>query len=272
MNILKKSIFGYILYGIFITAVFLFLLFPSDLVRSRLEAAFLSSGLMLKTESVKPALPLGIKFKPISVRSAASDSVPFQGERLDVQFNPLSLFQKSKSFGFSGKAYGGSFKGSIGVASFSKFYPFEEGELTLQDIDLGKYTFLKTIIGKEITGRAKGSLSYSAPGKKSKPGIINLVFTKGTYPLAEPFLGMNRVDFDIAEIKARLTDGNLILEKLSVSGPQLKCTMSGDIAVAESFQDSMLNLKGDLELLGQHKAKMKITVGGTMQNPELRYN
>ena len=270
MNILKKDILWFVLYGILITGVFLYLLFPSDLVKSRLEEAFAASNYILKTESVKPSLPLGLKFKDISVSSAFSDSIPFQGKRLDLQFNPLSLFQKNKSFGFSGSAYGGSFKGHAGVISFSRFYPFQEGDLNLQDIDLGKYAFLKTLMGKEISGKAKGSLMYAA-GKKGKSGSINLVLTKGAYPLAEPFLGMNRVDFDIVEIKARLLDNSIIVEKFSVSGPQVKYSLSGEIALADSFKESGLNLKGDLELLGQNKAKMKVTVVGTMNNPELRY-
>jgi len=82
---------------------------------------------------------------------------------------------------------------------------------------------------------------------------------------------MNRVDFDIVEIKARLLDNSIIVEKFSVSGPQVKYSLSGEIALNESFKDSSLNLKGDLELLGQNKAKMKVTVVGTMNNPELRY-
>ena len=271
MNILKKDILWFVLYGILITGVFLYLLFPSDLVKSKLEEAFAASNYILKTESVKPSLPLGLKFKDISVSSAFSDGIPFQGKRLDLQFNPLSLFQKNKSFGFSGSAYGGSFKGHAGVASFSRFYPLQEGDLNLQDIDLGKYAFLKTLMGKEISGKATGSLTYAAGQKGKSSGTINLVLHKGSYPLLEPFLGMNRVDFDIVEIKARLLDHSIILEKFSVSGPQVKYSLSGEIALADSFKESGLNLKGDLELLGQNKAKMKVTVVGTMNNPELRY-
>ncbi|MGB5217218.1 MAG: type II secretion system protein GspN [Smithella sp.] len=272
MNILKKDILWFVLYGILITGAFLYLLFPSDLVKSRLEQAFAASAYILKTESVKPSLPLGLKFKDISVRSASADSIPFQGKRLNLQFNPLSLFQKNKSFGFSGEAYGGRFKGRVGVASLSRFYPFQEGHLNLRDIDLGKYAFLKTLMEKEITGKATGALTYAAADKKSKSsGMINLVLHKGSYPLLEPFLGMNRVDFDIVEIKARLLDKSIILEKFSVSGPQLKYSLSGEITLADSFKESSLNLKGDLELLGRNKAKMKVTVVGTMKNPELRY-
>ena len=272
MNILKKDILWFVLYGILITGAFLYLLFPSDLVKSKLEQSFAAYDYILKTEAIKPSLPLGLKLKEISVRSASADSIPFQGKLLDLQFNPLSLFQKNKSFGFSGSAYGGSFKGRVGVASFSRFYPFQEGTLNLQDIDLGKYAFLKILMEKEISGKATGDLTYAAADKKSRSsGTISLVLHKGSYPLMEPLLGMNRIDFDIVEIKARLSDRSIILEKFSVSGPQLKYSLSGEIALADSFKESRLNLKGDLELLGPNKAKMKVTVVGTMKNPDLRY-
>jgi type II secretion system protein N len=272
MSILKKNALWFSLYGILITVIFLYLLFPSDIVKNKLEEALNSSDFLLKSKSLKPSLPLGVKFKDITISSVSSGNIPFQGDLLDVQFNPLSLFQKNKSIGLSGRAYGGKFKGHLGLDSFSNIYPPREWDLNLQNIDLGKYAFIKTVLGKEITGKINGSLSYTSINKSgSSSGTIVLILNKGSYPLLEPFLGMNRIDFDIAEIKAKLQNGVLKLERLEISGPQIKCSLKGEITLADFFQNSRLNLNGDIELLGQNKAKMKVTVGGTPANPELRY-
>ena len=113
MSILKKKALWFTLYGIFITVVFLYLLFPSDIVRSRLEDAVNSSGFILKMESLRPSLPLGLKMKNITISSGLIGNISFQGDLLDLQLNPLSFFQKHTYLGLSGKAYGGNFDGRV---------------------------------------------------------------------------------------------------------------------------------------------------------------
>ena len=273
MSILKKKALWFTLYGILITVIFLYLLFPSDIVRSRLEEAVNASGFILKMEKLRPSLPCGLKMKDITISSASSADSSFQGDLLDVQLNPLSFFQKHTSLGLSGRAYGGKFDGRVLLASLSQMYPPKEGKLNFQNIDLAGSAFIKTLLAKEITGRAKGNLSYISAqeisGKGS--GTIALLITKGTYPLAEPFLGLKRIEFDRGEIKAQLNNGSLKMEKLEIAGNQINCFLKGEITLADDFKMSQLNLNGVMEILGQNKAKMNVTIGGTLANPIFRY-
>jgi type II secretion system protein N len=273
MSILKKNSLWFTLYGIFIAVVFLYLLFPSDIVRDRLEDAVNSSGFILKTETLRPSLPLGLGLENITISSASSADILFQGNWLDVQLRPLSFFQKHKYIGLSGKAYGGKFNGSVGLASMSKIYPPVEGELNFQNINLAGYAFIKTLLGKEITGKAKGNLTYASANEISGnvSGTIVLFLTKGTYSLAEPFLGLKRIEFDRGEIKAQLKNGSLKMEKMEIFGPQINCFLKGEITLADDFKLSQLNLNGVIEVLGQNKAKMNVTIGGTLTNPIFRY-
>jgi type II secretion system protein N len=253
--------------------VFLYLLFPSDIVRSKLEDAVNSSGFILKMETLRPSLPWGLKMKNITISSASSADIPFQGDWLDVQLNPWSFFQKHTYLGLSGRAYGGKFDGRVLLASLSKIYPPVEGNLNFQNIDLAGCALIKTLLGKEITGGAKGNLSYISAkeihGKDS--GTIALFLTKGTYPLAEPFLGLKRIEFDRGEIKAQLKNGILKMEKLEIAGQQINCFLKGEITLADDFKSSQLNLNGVMEIMGQNKAKMNVTIGGTLANPIFRY-
>ncbi len=91
MKILKNKIFWFTIYGIFITLVFLYLLFPSDIAQSRLEESIASSGLILKTGSLKPSLPLGLKMKNVRLVQGPPQ-ILFSGDSLDVQFHPLNFF------------------------------------------------------------------------------------------------------------------------------------------------------------------------------------
>ena len=273
MSILKKKALWFTLYGIFITVVFLYLLFPSDIVKSRLENAVNSPDFILKMEKLRPSLPFGLKLKNITISSASSTNIPLQGNLLDLQMNPLIFFQKHKYIGLSGQAYGGDFDGRIGLASLSQIYPPVEGKLKFKNIDLAGCALIKTLLGKEITGKAKGNLSYipvkEINGKDS--GTIALFLTKGTYPLAEPFLGLKRIEFDRGEIKAQLKNGILKMEKLEISGQQINCFLKGEITLADDFKLSQLNLNGVMEILGTNKAKMNVTIGGTLANPIFRY-
>ena len=273
MSILKKKALWFTLYGIFITVVFLYLLFPSDIVQNRLEDAINSSGFILKMESLRPSLPWGLKMKDITISSASSAYIPFQGDLLDLQLNPLSFFQKHMYLGVSGQAYGGKFNGHVGLASLSQIYPPKEGSLDLQNIDLVRCALIKTLLGKEITGGARGNLSYISAEEISDKGsgTIELFLTKGTYPLAEPFLGLKRIEFDHGEIKAQLKNGSLKMEKLEISGPQINYFLKGEITLADDFKLSKLNLNGVMEILGHNKAKMNVTIGGTLTNPIVRY-
>jgi type II secretion system protein N len=273
MSILKKKALWFTLYGIFITVAFLYLLFPTDIVQNRLETAVHSSGFILKMEKLRPSLPWGLKMKDITISSASSVDIPFQGDLLDLQLNPLSLFQKHTSLGLSGKAYGGKFDGRVLLDSLSKMYPPVAGKLNFQNIDLAGYAFIKTLLTKEITGKAKGNLSYISAqeisGKGS--GTIELLLTKGAYPLSEPFLGLKRIEFDRGEIKAQLKKGILKMEKLEIAGNQINCFLKGEITLTDDFKLSQLNLSGVMEILGQNKAKMNVTIGGTLANPIFRY-
>jgi type II secretion system protein N len=270
MSILKKKTLWFALYGILVTVMFLYLLFPSDIAKSRLEDAINSSGFTLKTVSLGPSLPFGLKLKNIIFSSASPANTYFEGELLDLQFNPVSFFQKNKSIGLSGKAYGGNFAGRFGLASFSRIYPPEEGKLKLQNIDLGKYTFIKTLLGREVTGKAGGSLIFNNAANGNLSGTIELFINGGTFALAEPFLGMNRIDFNRGEIQAKIKNGSILLEKLKISGPQLDCFLNGEITLADDFKNSQLNLKGEMTI-SDKKVKMNVNVGGTLSNPILRY-
>jgi type II secretion system protein N len=273
MNILNKKALWFTLYGIFITIVFLCLLFPSNLVKNRLEDTVNSPDFILKMESLGPSLPLGLKLKNITVSSVSPENISFQGNLLDLQFRPWSFFQKHPYLGLSGKAYGGNFDGRVRLISLSKIYPLIEGNLNFKNIDLAKCVLIKTSMGKEVTGKISGAWTYISNGEvgKNSSGTTVIFLTRGVYPLVEPFLGLNRIEFDRGEIQAQLKNGVLKIEKLQTSGPQINCLLKGEITLADDFRNSQLNLNGTMEISGKNKAKVNVTIGGTLANPISRY-
>ena len=272
MRFLKKKWLWFTVYGIFITLLFLYLLFPGELVKSRLEDSINVSDFMIKSTSLHHALPLGIKLKNVTISSQAQEFALFQGELLDLQLNLLSFFRKNTYIGLTGLAYDGSFDGSVGLVSLTKVYPPAEVILNFENIDIGKHPLFKGDPGKSFTGRARGTLTYiTDEAGRSASGTLTLFLKKGSYPLTEPFLGMTRIDFDRGEVQAQLKNGIFKLEKIETFGPQINCFLKGEITPAADFRNSQLNLNGTIEILSKDKVKMKVTIGGTLANPAIRY-
>ena len=274
MRFLKNKILWLIIYSIVITGVFLYLLFPSALVLTQMEGAAGLAGYILKAGSLHPSLPLGIKFKDLTLRMPdLPGDVFFQGELLDLQVNPLTIFGKLKTIRFKGRSYSGSFDGSAGFLSLSPVKLPAEGRITFRNIDLARYNPPGFPFLKGMTGLARGSAFYAQddPVSRYPLGKLSLYMSRGSFPLREPFLGVSRIDFDRGEIQAQLKNGAVMLEKLEIYGSQMNCFLNGSITLADRPDESRLNLKGVLEIAGKNKIKMNVTVGGTLANPSVRY-
>ena len=102
-------------------------------------------------------------------------------------------------------------------------------------------------------------------------GAIELFLAKGSYPLAEPFLGLNKIEYERGEIKAKLNSGILLIEKLEIFSPQINCSLKGEINLEAALEKSRLNLTGTLEIISKNKMKTNVNIGGTLANPVSRY-
>ena len=274
MRFLKNKVLWLAIYGIVITSVFLYILFPSSLVLQQLEAAAGSAGYVLNAGSLHPSLPRGIKLKDVTLRSTQTpDDIVFQGELLDLQFKLLSIFQKNRSINFSGKAYYGNFDGQLGLKSFAQTYTPLEGKINFQNIDLVRYSPTGFPLFKGMTGLARGSAFYVMNNAtiQNSVGKLSLYLSRGAYPLPEPFLGMSRIEFDRGEIQAQLKNGSVTLEKFEINGKQINCFLNGSIHLADRVDESRLNIKGVMEIAGKSKIKMNVTVDGTLAHPAFRY-
>jgi len=277
MRVLKNKYLWLIIYAIGITGVFLYAFFPSELVRKQLEAATASAGIVLATGTLHPSLPLGIKLRDIKMfRVQKPVDIIFQGESLDLQVSPVSIFQKHKNFRFKGNAYSGSFDGSAGFFLLDQKHMPSDARIDFSHLDLGRYSqtgFTFIPLFKGITGLARGTAFYTREDATSRNpiGKISLYLSRGAYPLTEPFLGMNRIEYDSGEIQAQLKNDSVTLEKLEIFGARMNCSLKGDISLAERLEESRLNLKGVLEISDKSKTRMNFTVGGTMARPTFRY-
>ena len=274
MRFLKNKVLWLTLYTIVITGVFLYLLFPSSLVLQQMKAAAVSAGQVLEAGSLNPSLPLGMKLKDVTISSDQTPSATlFQGQLLDLQFNPVCVFQKRKTVYFKGKAYDGSFDGRASFVLSEQKYAPAEWKINFQNINLAQYNLTGFPLFKGITGPARGSAFYVKEDETSRSpvGKLSLYLGRGAYPLSEPFLGVSSIEFDRGEMQAQLKNGSVTLNKLDFYGARMNCLLNGDIQLANRMDESRLNLKGVLEIAGKNKIKINITIGGTLASPSFRY-
>jgi hypothetical protein len=81
---------------------------------------------------------------------------------------------------------------------------------------------------------------------------------------------MDKIDYSRVEGKASFRNGALKLTQLTLNGDKLRCSLKGNILLADDFQASKIDLSGTIELPLMGNKRMTLTVGGTIGNPNSR--
>ncbi|HQL01148.1 MAG TPA: type II secretion system protein GspN [Smithellaceae bacterium] len=274
MRFLRKKGFWYSLYAVAITGVFLYALFPAEPAARLMENAAQKSGWRLQVASVAPSLPWGVTLQEVSLAVFnAPGARDIQADRIRLQPRWWTAFSRLKQTAVQGRAYGGGFDGIVGFASLAVNRPPEEVRMRFEKIDLARLPLAAILPVRGASGFLSGNVAYNGvSGRGAYPdGEVSLHLTRGVYVLPEPFVGIDRLEFDRGELQARLQGGVVTLEKLELYGTTLNCFLTGQMTLAPDVSQSALNLKGVFELTGQNKMKMNVTLGGTLQNPIIRY-
>ena len=74
-------------------------------------------------------------------------------------------------------------------------------------------------------------------------------------PLLESFLGFEKIDFSKVEGKASFRNGALKITQLTLTGEKLRCSLKGNIILADDFQDSRIDLNGTIEIPMQDNSR-----------------
>lgn len=285
---------AYILYGLLLTGVLLYWLFPSDAVRDYLVASVQKADpdLGLSIERVAPSLNLGMKVSGMKVSHKASgEGTLFEAESLTVRPKLLSLLQGERRLSFKGVAYGGQFKGH---AQFNEDKPEKPLilDLELKDVQMEKHEDLYRLIGRRIDGGVNGTLTYA--GKTGSPiegdGEADLRFSNGKVELLQPLLGLQSIDFDELWVKLLLKNRKIEMTRAELTGPNLRGTISGRVILREEWMASGLDLRGTIEPLGEfYKSlasdpltmkfinqrlkggKLSFAIQGGMDKPRIRF-
>jgi type II secretion system protein N len=272
---LNRAIAGYLLAGIVMLLIFLYLRFPGEALKDYVKAVAAARypRASFSVDTIRPSLPPGLALSDITVAFRDRPEATLHADSLSVRPGGLSLLSGRLAIIMAAEGYGGEAGGRV---DFSRLFSFR-GPLSatgsIRDIRIEKCAWFREVLARQITGTLKGSIAFSgtAEALKSGTGNVDFTLTNGTYPLLESFLGIEKIDFARVEGKVTYRNGALKINQLTLNGDKLRCSLKGNILLADNLGESQIDLNGTIEIPVQGNRRMTLTIGGTLGNPKSRF-
>jgi type II secretion system protein N len=267
--------FGYAAFAVAALILFLYLRFPGDILVRYLvsSASAVNPDQVLHIDSAKPVLPPGLTFTNVTLGFRNHPRSAIQADAITIRPGYLSLLSGRTAVAFAANAYGGAVKGQADTKHFLSFQGPIDWTLAADGLDMEKISCLKDRLGRQITGQFKGAMTFNGhlPSFFNGAGSLEFNLINGSYPLPEPFLGSDRLNFKSVEALAHLKNGILTISKLKLTGDKVNGALSGAITLDKAdINKSEINLNGVFELPFQNK-KISMVLTGPLGNPRIRY-
>ena len=241
-----KKLLGYTLFAVVIGCFFLYIFFPFETLRQFLEGAItkISPELSLKVDSLRPALPFGLKLINTDLRHNSEPQIPFfKAETVILVPSIQTIIHRKPTVQFTCGAYGGKLHGTFTSKTFSLKGPFES-EIHISGVRLGQYPMLNEKLKRKCSGAMSGIITckFGQEGLLEGSGKASFSIVNGKIYFTQPFLGMEAVDFKRIDANMKLINRTIIVDELSFAGKQVAATGNGTVLLNRHFERSALNI------------------------------
>jgi len=288
MRITRNTIF-YALYIVGVTVVFLYVLFPSEALKTYLAYRLSqeNSDVKVNIDRVSPVLPPGIKLHAVSAYQGNTALVEL--ENLKLMPGLMSLFGSQTSVDFKGGMYAGKLSGT------AEFDHNPQGpEITVDGVvsgvDVQKILELQRLSAHKISGKLGGNFVYLNRGpERSLTGEFAVADLRVN--LAAPVFGQQSLEFKDVDAELALQRSTLVVKRCSFKGNQLDAEISGTVTLDERGAGRALDLTADvkphhallvkieksippgfLQQIKSGKASISFKIGGTWNDPSFSLN
>lgn len=246
MRWLLSSI-GYLLYTLVVLVCLLWLLFPTDTVKSWLEQQLNARypHYVWKIRSLKPVLPGRVELTGITVTRYREKTPIVEAKQLDLVSNPVRFFGKRKLVKYKLYILGGTVAGRVvSSTSFRQFeYQGKGNGLQLEQ--------LKTVqqrLQRKLDGTAAGNFSGQGTWKRSGKMELkgNLSIAGGTLQLKKPVLGLEQLPYTRIESNFKYRNGQWVFEQGKLVSTKMSATFGGQVTTGENLQAAGLRLSGSI--------------------------
>ena len=273
-NMKTKKWITYTIYGILITAVFLYVRFPSDNAANYIKSMVVAGNpnVVLSFDSANLCFPPGIKLDNVEISFRDKPDLILRMDALKMRPAIARLLSGKLSLLLYANAYGGNMRTNINFANrFSTDGPVKVNT-GFSGIDLGKCSCLKVATGRRIDGMFSGSLSYNGKWDRitSGTGSARLTLLGGNVQLLRDIFSLGELNFDKMEADITLKNRILKITSLEMTGKQLNGSFSGNIFLNENIMRSRLGIKGNIKIHAMNR-EISTTLNGTIANPIPRF-
>jgi type II secretion system protein N len=270
---LNGAIAGYILAGIAMLFVCLYLRFPGEALADYVKAfAARYPGSLLSIDKIRPTFPPGLALANVTIGDRDHPEATLRMDDLSVRPGGLSLLMGRLTLLLTAKGYGGEATGRVDFSRlFSLGGPLSAGA-SLRDVRIEKCAWLQEALARQVTGTLQGTVSLSGTMEalNNMTGNVDFTLTNGVYPLIDGFLDVKKIDFSKIEGKLSFLNGAIKITQLTLTGEKLRVSLKGNILMANEFPESRIDLSGTIELPGQGSKRLTLNISGTIDNPKTR--
>jgi type II secretion system protein N len=283
-----RSVLLYALYTLVLFVVFLFANFPHGVILQRLLRSVDLPGMRLDVGDARFAWWRG--FELLGVQLGPTDPAEpayLEASSLYVRPGLDGLFSgRPRSVTLSGPLYGGNVDLQVNIGDMNR------GTLTLDAVQLQRYPLLASLLeGGQLAGLLSGAMTVEARGVNTDELRAAGEFELSGATLTDAKRGgipLPTLHFDTTTMKFSVQGTRFEIQEFEADGPQLKLSLSGQIAMRQPVSDSVLNLKLTAlpgpEATDQIKSVLSFlpppakgakpdaphTVSGTLAKPRLR--
>jgi type II secretion system protein N len=270
---MKKWI-SYILYGILITIVFLYYLFPSEIVRNYIVSTLTNNnpGIHLSIGAVNIGFPLAIRCENLVVSFKDKRGSALKANIVKVRPAFMDLLASRFSLLVNADVYGGNVDANISFKNRMSTEGPMEVIIGLDNINVGECSYLRNVSNRQIDGRLRGFLKFNGEYEKiiNSTGNAEFILVDSSIKLLKNMFGLDILNFDRIEISMRLKNRILKMNEINFAGEQVNGTLKGNIFLQRNVTQSRLALKGNIEIPALNR-QFSTFLTGTLANPIPRF-
>jgi type II secretion system protein N len=265
---------GYVVYGLMVFAVLLYVMFPYDLLRQRLNEWLSQGAFQFSIARLSSTLPPGLRARQVRIQ-AKRQQIPEPMLHLDtlgVWPEWLALLSGTLNLHFTGTLYGGRAAGDIRYPLTAAATAWE-GQVRLAALDMTQHPLLqqngKVSVRGQLNGEATATVSKEGALQQGEAmfRLQPAVFTPGE-ALQLPL--QREIACDTLHSNLTLAPQQWQIETLTCQGNDVFIDVSGTLRPQRPFANSAINLR--LQLRSEEAFKQEIALLGSLvrQRPDRR--
>ncbi len=283
--------FVYLLYAVLLTAVLLYVRFPSAKFKAYYanKIEHLLPGSTCTISSTTYHFPISAAFETIKInRTIDGRDSEMTIDRVVVTPEPLQFW---KAFKISGRMYSGIFRATLNLDK--KAQTFQLSDIHLEGLEAGKLVESIGLTDRKISGTFEFSGEYKALSNSPEDGVGkgDIQIIAGSIGLMQPILSLSAIEFKRFAVHLSQQNKRINLVDGELLGKEIAADFAGEMRLASPLLDSSMQLNGHMEpdqdflrahpkenqfvqhLLQRYKVTvLPFKIGGTVKNPLFRFS